>query len=58
MQYTVTLKETLEKQFLVDAPTEEQALRIVQYHYDRGDDNYILSSDDFLEAECFVDKEE
>lgn len=54
MKYTVTIKEILEKSFPVEASNEEQAMEIVQYHYDRGDNGFVLSSDDFKEAICSV----
>lgn len=39
------------------ADSEEEAMEIVQYHYDRGDDNFVLSSDNLTSTDCFCQSE-
>lgn len=50
--YVVTIRETLEKAFHIEADNEESAMAIAQYHYDRGDFDFVLSSDDLVKTEC------
>lgn len=56
-EYIVIIRETLEKAFNIMADSEEEAMEIAQYHYDRGEYDFVLSSDNLTSTDCFCQSE-
>lgn len=56
-KYTVEITETLQKQFEVEADSENEAINFVEEKYKGGkDDDYILDSSNFMDVDIKIIK--
>lgn len=58
MKYIVTITEVLEKEVIVEAESEQDALNIANDNYYSAEDDYVLNASDYVDTSFSVKKAE